>query len=293
MSYKIVAMCPAGAVTGGPEAIHQLVDMANRVDSNSAAICYLPNDGSATTPTPYEKYNTPIILREDVANDSIVVIPELWPYMVNDFSNKCALWWLSVDNFVCGDTSVLDKYSYHLTQSAYAYHHVNEVLNKSAMMLTDYINQDMMQKKSIDKVKRIAVNPAKGSDLIEEFCLRNKNLDVFRIQGMSKNQICEELEKSMLFIDFGHHPGKDRMPREAAAMGCVVMARRIGAAQFNDDLPIHEIYKFNKVDEISEIVNKILYNYDFHFAQQAQYQISVSNQETLFQNEVSEFLATI
>jgi len=293
MTYKIVAMCPAGAVTGGPEAIHQLVDMANKIHDGSAAICYLPNDGYAVIPEPYRKYNTPVILREDIEENSVVVVPELWPYMVNDFKNRCALWWLSVDNFVCGDTSIPDKYSYHLTQSAYAYHHVSEVLNKSPIMITDYIHNDMMQKKSLEKIKRVAVNPAKGSDLIEEFCSNNSDIDVFRIQGMSKDKICEELEKSMLFIDFGHHPGKDRMPREAAAMGCVVMAKKIGAAQFNDDVQISEIYKFNQVSEIGELVNSILCNYNFHFNQQNEYQISIANQEISFQHEVSKFLEII
>jgi len=41
-----------------------------------------------------------------------------------------------------------------------------------------------------------------------------------------------------LYVDFGKHPGKDRMPREAAVHGCCIITGRRGAAGNPFDIPI-------------------------------------------------------
>ena len=40
----------------------------------------------------------------------------------------------------------------------------------------------------------------------------------------------------------------DRLPREAALAGCVVITNREGAADFDDDVPISSEFKFQKFD---------------------------------------------
>ena len=54
------------------------------------------------------------------------------------------------------------------------------------------------------------------------------------------------------YIDFGPHPGMDRLPREAALAGCVVITNREGAAGFNEDVPLPSEFKFQSftVDKI-------------------------------------------
>ncbi len=58
------------------------------------------------------------------------------------------------------------------------------------------------------------------------------------LENMSKQEVRALMQQSRYYIDFGHHPGKDRLPREAAASGCVVLTLRAGAAQFFDDVPL-------------------------------------------------------
>ena len=53
---------------------------------------------------------------------------------------------------------------------------------------------------------------------------------------------------TMLYVDFGHHPGRDRLPREAALAGCCVITGRKGAAGNSVDLAIPVEYK---IDEMS------------------------------------------
>lgn len=293
MSPLFVAICPAGAVTGGPEALHQLVNVANEVHPRSAAICYMPDGKSHNVPAPYAKYNTPIVSMAEIPTESIVVIPELWPYMVRSFSQPCALWWLSVDNFVCGEPAVIDEYAYHLAQSAYARHHISAVLGKNAIMVTDYIDESPVLVDIQQKHKRVAVNPAKGAHLIDEFCEMNPDIDVIRLEGMNKAQLLNELSHSLMYIDFGHHPGKDRLPREAALAGCIVAVNELGAASFDEDVPVDKQYKFTTIAEASNIARDVLSNYAHHLNNQRSYQYIVSQQKIIFSNEVRAFIAEI
>ena len=50
------------------------------------------------------------------------------------------------------------------------------------------------------------------------------------------------------YIDFGPHPGMDRLPREAALAGCIVITNREGAAAHDEDVPLPPEYKFRKFD---------------------------------------------
>lgn len=293
MNPRIVVLCPGGAVTGGPEALHQVVHTANSVSSGSAAICYLPDEVEHQVPVAYVKYNTPIVKIKDIPTAAVVIIPELWPYMVRSFSNKCALWWLSVDNFVCGESSIVDEYQYHLTQSAYAEDFVSRVHNKTPLMLTDYIYLSDFPQHNVIRTREVIVNPAKGVDLINDFERKNTDIQIFRLQGMSRSEVINKLSNGCLYIDFGHHPGRDRLPREAAAAGCVVMVRDIGAASYYNDVQIDDMYKFKDVDEIGAVVGEILSNYEKHVYNQINYKDAIFEQELVFKNEVSNFLNMI
>ncbi|MGC8677909.1 MAG: hypothetical protein ACP5UF_06830 [Hydrogenobaculum sp.] len=63
---------------------------------------------------------------------------------------------------------------------------------------------------------------------------------------MTRDQVIETLQKAKVYIDFGNHPGKDRIPREAAILGCCVITGKRGSATFFEDVPIPEEYKFEE-----------------------------------------------
>ena len=57
------------------------------------------------------------------------------------------------------------------------------------------------------------------------------------IQGMTKDQIVDRLRSTRVYVDFGNLPGKDRLPREAAASGAVVFVRRARRRPLRRGLP--------------------------------------------------------
>ncbi|MCX7738527.1 MAG: hypothetical protein N2Z80_03840 [Hydrogenothermaceae bacterium] len=65
------------------------------------------------------------------------------------------------------------------------------------------------------------------------------------------------LKKAKVYIDFGNHTGKDRIPREAAMLECCVITGRRGIAKYREDVPIPENYKIeDKVENIPLILSK-------------------------------------
>lgn len=54
------------------------------------------------------------------------------------------------------------------------------------------------------------------------------------------------MDESMIYIDFGEHPGKDRIPREAAMRDLIVITGRDGAAVNDVDVSIPKKYKIDR-----------------------------------------------
>ena len=112
-------------------------------------------------------------------------------------------------------------------------------------MLTDYINPLYTDSSNTDRIPRVAVNPVKGGDQIDSLDVKS-----VKLYGMSRQQVKDELESSMVYVDFGHHPGRDRFPREACLSGAIVFTSRIGAALNPIDIPIDDWFKFHDVKEL-------------------------------------------
>ena len=83
---------------------------------------------------------------------------------------------------------------------------------------------------------------------------------------MSRDEVISLLSRAKVYIDFGNHPGKDRIPREAAVLGVCVITNLRGSAGDAKDLPIPIKYKFNETEEniprILSLIEDCLNNYE-------------------------------
>ena len=72
-------------------------------------------------------------------------------------------------------------------------------------------------------------NPIKGIDKTLEFIKKSDARIKWRaLKGLTPEQMREVMLQSKVYIDFGNHPGKDRIPREAATCGCCVLTNKNG-----------------------------------------------------------------
>lgn len=268
MTKKIFVCCPGDIVTGGPELLHQLVDLLREI-GKEAFISYYPFDKSFDTPTPYKHYQTPQKEINDT-NDSLVIIPETATSIAKKITRaEIGIWWLSVDNYFQkdGENYLKDiirhyrgvlhgkllvrnmKTFHHFTQSEYAKIFLEQHSIKSEM-LTDYLGRDHFIATPTpcqeQRDNLIIYNPKKGKKFTQKIIKNNPDFNFIPIQNMTASQVKGLLKRAKIYIDFGNHPGKDRLPREAAIAGCCIITGRRGAAKNKRDIPIDERFKLDE-----------------------------------------------
>ena len=103
--------------------------------------------------------------------------------------------------------------------------------------------------------------------------------------------------ESKVYIDFGNHPGKDRIPREAAISGCCIITGKRGSAKYKDDVYIEDEFKFNDSEEnIDSIISKINYlieNYENETKKFDLYRDRISKEEIVFEKDIDKIFTKI
>lgn len=317
--YKKIIVCCSQGITGGPEVLHQLVD-ALRSYGHEANICYYPFDQPFECPEPYRRYNAPKTSLTDQSG-TMIVIPETATWIVKNIRNAtCAIWWLSVDNyfrrggessfrdFVVRWKTVLDgrrlpllrlRHCMHLAQSFYAKAYLAR-WQISSQMLTDYLAAEHLQAKSPHNEKRniVVYNPKKGASRTRALIRSNPNMEFIPIQNMNRQEVSTLLGAAKLYLDVGHHPGKDRLPREAALAGCCVITGRQGSARNADDVPIPEEYKIDDnsnayIDQFRSIAESIFADFEHHSSRLEDYRRSILREPKNFLHQVREIFGVV
>ncbi|MHB1952982.1 MAG: hypothetical protein ACYCOU_04470 [Sulfobacillus sp.] len=157
----------------------------------------------------------------------------------------------------------------HFCQSMYAHDFlINAGFSKGELFcLSDYLNEDFLKINTPRSGKKniVAYNPKKGFLFTRQIIESGPDIEFVPLINMSRTQMIETLQRAKVYIDFGNHPGKDRIPREAAILGCCVITGKRGSAAFYEDVPIPDEYKFDDKEEnihrIIHLVRDCLENY--------------------------------
>ena len=115
----------------------------------------------------------------------------------------------------------------HLFQSAYAREYVQQQFKVGGAMLSDYLAPEYFSAPLAGTRRNaVAFNPRKGYRYTARLIQACPDIEFVRLEGMTRQQLRETLDSCCVYIDFGVHPGKDRIPREAAVRGAVVIVGR-------------------------------------------------------------------
>ena len=316
---KILIVCPEGAVTGGPEALHQLAAHMNSFGL-PAYMCYLPFDKTAKAPSPYEHYNTQSAPYED-AQGNLIIFPEIEPMQALKVKHaRAALWWLSLENFLerRHTSKIHDRLRYfkrivqgrrptggadnlksllHFSQTEHATQYLRSC-GIEPIPLIDSINEDFLTDRYLDRIDHkknvILYNPTKGWKVTRNLIATYPELNFVPVRGLNREQLSERLYGAKIYIDFGHHPGRDRMPREAAMHGCALITGILGSAGNDIDLPISKKYKLDSaapdfVKKFGELVTDIMQNFPRHYGNFASYRKWVQNESTIFRRQIFDY----
>jgi hypothetical protein len=319
--------------TGGPEALHQLGHRI-RCHGGTAHIVYhgpsaqIEIDGDVlrchadASPMPgyFAQYHPQVLREIRPGPDTLIVFPEIWSALaaMSEVRYQRALWWLSLDNAlsqnpglrdaeyrrrVCADPGLV-----HFYQSDYvrSFLQANGALRYHA--LSDYTDRDFIHRSLIasenppirERADRICFFPNKGAELAAQFIAAQetmqRKIDFVPIREMSKAQVRDTLFNARMYIDFGGHPGKDRVPREAAIAGAIVLLHAAGAARHYLDHPLPTEYLFTEADVASgrlhRQVETILSEPELHWTKQRLYRNAILREEERFDLEVRTFFFT-
>ena len=244
---------PQGFETGGIELLHQLCHELNTYKDINAYIWY-QHTSKAYIPEAYKKYGNDFRVTDLPPKESVLIFPESWATLLNLEKYKHyvkVLFWESVywyEHWIPKNQYLkFPDNTIHITQSWYACTWLQEKTGIDAIMVTDYLNDEYMTADlSKPRKRQIVYNPKKGLEVTKRIMAELPDEKFIPIENMTVAEIKSLMEESMLYIDFGNHPGKDRIPREAAMCGCCVITNRKGSADNLIDVPIPNDYKFHE-----------------------------------------------
>lgn len=311
----IYIYAPYKIVSGGPELLHQLCDQLNKFGQKAKMVYY--DFWKIKKPTKnvidaYEMYSTEYTIKTDDSYNNTFIVPETGVYLLRRIKKaKKIIWWLSVDFYYLNRKTLKYKietlfglmdYSFrknnliHLCQSYYSkeFLKANNIVEDNIFNLSDYLNDkyifESQNEKNVNKEDIVLYNPKKGTEYTNRLINHASDIKWVAIQNMTKEQMVELLQKSKLYIDFGEHPGKDRLPREAAISGCCIITGRRGAAGNPFDLCINDDYKIDEkehgLEDIVIKIKEVLKNYDILRKDFEEYRNTIKNEKKKFIDDV-------
>ena len=287
---KIYINIPAQAIAGGVESLFQLADAINNVGGES--IVLWDRQYSDPIPVKYKHYNIQYSENVEDTSDNWIIYPEVWTEKLGTYKNmKKAIWWLSVDNNHGKFKEFSDSNITHFYQSFYALNFLQKNGVEKYLPLFDYIpskytesTYDISQKRNI-----VCYNPVKGLEITNQIKFFNPDIEFTPIVGMGEEQIINLLKISKIYIDFGHHPGRDRIPRESAILGNCVLTNSKGASGFYNDIPVNKQYKTSNVEEIGTVIRNCFENFDKVIDEFSLYRSSIRSQKEQLHNLVKQY----
>lgn len=162
---------------------------------------------------------------------------------------------------------------------------------RNVVPLKDYINIDHCSNVDFsDRDNIVVYNPRKGLLYTQELINATPDLKWVPLQGMTRAQVIQTIRRAKLYVDFGSHPGKDRLPRECAMNGCCIITGRRGSARYFEDVPLDEKYKFDektaKVEDIVKTIRWVLSNYEEAIQDYAYYRTCIKMEKDEFESQI-------
>lgn len=313
---KFVVFSPV-VYTGGPFALYQLSDAIKSMGHKCEVIFYNKAQFSISNGKCkviyQEEFDTPEMVGitpdkcHAIEQSDFLIFPEVIPDILANFYKfgfkNLAFWWLSWDNAPLAKleqfelASILPKVT-HIFQSYYALENAKRY-GFEGIIVSDYTSYDAeLAKTTVEKDVDICyfARKAQGADAL--ITSLEQSFSVQKIENMSISQVHQLLHRSKFFIDFGTHPGKDRIPREAAIYNCIPIVRRVGAATHMLDVPLPKILKPSST-QMSELhyVPNILIEFSFDHEKALRnidaYRLVVEQEKQTFFAQVALFLKLI
>ncbi len=275
---KVFAYYPRGVRTGGPEALHQLVSGLRQLGQEAFLVPLPGTENAIRVPEYAKYNAPESDRVDDVHGVAVVVPEVSYRMLSGLQNAQRFCWWLSIDNSplfrrerltlemkefglgsryqrienelrrhassfhrkISGQNALLRQVQ-HLVQSQYAWSYLYSRMNIVSSMVSDFTPLDIASgniSPTSERGMTVVFNPKKSAELTARVAAAYPEATFQPLVNMSRAEVINALETSAVYLDLGNHPGKDRMPREAALVGCVSIVARRGSAAFSADVPL-------------------------------------------------------
>jgi len=285
---KVYILCPANVGTGGTESLHQLALQLITFGVETYMLYAVRVGEHFDVENPVDdalkKYHVPYAFELDDSPRNVVIAPETMNNIGLYAVRKCrrVLWWMSVDNYFENIIKIVREHAKApLAAPLPKIFFFEKIVDVEQWGQSEYVRQ-FLRLNGVKKIRTVethmsqiflgraaqidfdvkknivAYNPRKGFDVTERLIDSARDIDWRPIEGMTPVQVWKLLASAKVYIDFGHFPGRERLPREAALSGCVVITGRRGAAANDVDINIPAEFKFDeRTTNPSQVVDKI------------------------------------
>ncbi|WP_300926347.1 hypothetical protein [uncultured Dubosiella sp.] len=310
--------------SGGPELLHQLCAELQSLGFESYMYYDdMPIHGNPV-PEKFKKYNTRYVTEIEDSPQNYLIFPEAIEKTSKELKNiNKIMWWLGINHYLLFseiDKHPIRRYAKHwimyligkrpsytmmqlrkeniifLAQCHFIVSFLNRKKIYNVPILSDYISEDFIQynrygiKRGDERENIVLYNPSRNTRYVKKLMKAAPEMKFIPLVGLKPDELKELISKAKVYIDFGSHPGKDRLPRECAILGCCILTSTIGSAGFYQDVPISDEYKFirnrKNIFKVINKINEIFNNYDQKSLDFEDYRTFIKNEKELFKQDV-------
>ena len=297
-------------VSGGPEIIHQLCSKINDLGVECSLVytfCdignYVPKKSDENKFIPeYSHYNLrrSFVIDDDPKN--VIIIPECYhPSIIHQVQHmKIIYWWLSIENpkYSWNLDDPIFKTIFHGCHSEKSINILSKKINMEKIIpLHDHVNdlfiksEDELMFSLKQREKIVLFNPKKQPNEITKTLEKmvteiDSSIRFIPIENMSLKEVSLIANKSKLYIDFGFHPGRERLPREMVISGCSVITGDEGVSSCYEDVPLIK-RKFKRPYDYEKISQFILQEVNNHSS--SFFDEELKNYRNIVRNDKQEF----
>ncbi|PVV60316.1 hypothetical protein [Chryseobacterium sp. HMWF035] len=322
-------VCPANYASGGPEDLHQMA-LALMQSGKKVFMHYLNYDAeknSSPIHKEYEHYQIPYTFSIENSRQNIMIFPETFSIFIweKKYSKiQKIIWWLSVSNFFTSLKAWEENFKenppklkhrllgriklptiknikkakiHHLAHSYFSVDFLQKNKIETIGKISGYMEDMFLTGKSYVSQKKdiVTYNAVKNKDFLDKIRNLTPEINWLPMINMTLDEVADCMISAKVYVDFGHHPGREKMPREACLLDCCLIIGKEGSAFFKQDVPIKDEYHFDKTEEnIPLIIEKIkdcIANYDSKIKDFADYKHDLLQEKIIFQKKINEIFA--
>lgn len=179
--------------------------------------------------------------------------------------------------------------SAHFAQSYYAYDYLKHQI-KNLYFLFDFQEKKKLNNSKIKNKKENLICYSHKSNEFIQLLKKISNEKFIELKGFTSQKIIKVFKKTKIYIDFGYHPGKDKMPREAVLFDNCILTNYKGSAKNKFDIPISNKFKFrqkyNELNKIDSLINYLFKNHKTELKKFVKYKKKVLDEEKVFKRQL-------